>query len=523
MERLAPSPWALTARIRTASAEDSRGRADAQIAWLRDYAGRRVNSLLIDERRCIPPYIALDFGNAGLFGLLIEEEYGGQALRFADIARVLEQLAAIDVGLGTWHLTSVFPGTRALSAWGTPELKAGWLTGLASGRLLGAYGQTEPETGSDFTRITTRARPAPHGWTLSGHKYWVGNGSWASVATILCRLVDEQDAPARLVAFAVPLDVPGVRFGEEHLSLGLRGMVQSGLTFDTVALDRSLLLGEGEGIQVAVDSMAMTRFALAAAALGATRRVLQLALRFSTRRTLAGRRLCERTVTREALGEMCAYTAIGESLVYGLAEQLDQGRPVALESVTAAKVMTSEWLGQAADRLLQLLGGRGYDEANPAARLYRDVRVYRIFEGATEALLDFLGTRALTQPERIAALIADEQVAARLAEALAAGPATDHDRQRALAGPALAWAFAVAAVRARPPSGPHAAAVAEARFAQALRDVRSGGGPRTVAVMPPEELTSTVAAYSDRIGDLEQSLPGERTVLDPLLGVVPRA
>ncbi|MFI5867574.1 acyl-CoA dehydrogenase family protein [Streptomyces sp. NPDC051546] len=485
--------------------------------------------MLADERRCIPPHIALDFGNQGLFGLLIEERYGGLALRMTDVARVLEQLAAIDLGLATWHLTSLFPGTRALSVGAGEEFAAEWLPRLAEGRVLGAYAQTEPNAGSDFTGISTLARPTRDGgWRLSGDKVWIGNGSWAGVVTVIAHLADAKGAPVDIAAFGIPMSSTGARAGAEHLSMGLRGMVQSHLHFDDVAVGPHQLLDGGQGMRVALDSMTMGRFALAAASLGAMKRCLQLAHRFGSRRVISGRRLCDRAATLEALGEVAAHVQIGEAVVYGLADILDTGGAIELEQVVAAKVMMTEWLGHAADRLLQLLGGRGFDEANAASRLYRDVRVYRIFEGATEALVDFLGARATMHPARIDRQLRSAgapDVADRLRDAVAElgrrnvtqhGPDIDQDWRNAVAGTALMWAFAVTALRTRNDRDTHAAVIAEHRFEQALSEVRSGG-PREIAVASPAELAMIVDGCTSRIGDIEETLPGPSTQLDPLL------
>lgn len=117
-------------RYQSLDAEASRTRADELCAWLREYGGRRINSRLIDERRCVPPHIALDFGNQGLFGMHVEERWGGSGLRCRDFARVLEQAAAIDLGLGTWLLTSMFPGVRPIAAFARDDLKEAVLADL---------------------------------------------------------------------------------------------------------------------------------------------------------------------------------------------------------------------------------------------------------------------------------------------------------------------------------------------------------------------------------------------------------
>ncbi|MFJ8792203.1 acyl-CoA dehydrogenase family protein [Streptomyces sp. NPDC102462] len=518
----APS-WGLARHTRTADPEVSSRRARDQIAWLRDYGSRRVNSFLIDERRCIPPHIVQDFGINGLFGPLIEEEYAGTALRFRDMFRVFEQLMAIDTGLGTWMTTSLFPGTRSLSVWATDEVKQEWLPLLATGRTLAAYAQTEPGAGSDFSQLSTTARPGPGGggWLLNGDKHWIGNGTWAGISTVLARTQTRHTARSSLIALAVPTADRGVFPGEEHASFGQRGMVQSRMRFTDVEVPDRHVLADGDGRGVAMDSMCASRLALSAFALGALKRIAQLSLRFAGRRTTSGMTLKDRAVTRGWLADTVARTDILEALVYDLADRLDAGQTVGLEPLIAAKVLGGEWAVQAADRLMQLLGGRGYDEANTAARMYRDLRVYRIFEGPTEALCDFLGRRALRQTGQVTAMLRDHsgaQLTRRFEDALANRPTGRDgapDAAHAGVATALMWTLAAGALRHRTPDLPHARHVAELGLRRALDAVRTGDG--LPATAPDDVLEQAVDRYAEDIGDVVQELPGMRTDPDPLL------
>ncbi|NUT29785.1 MAG: acyl-CoA dehydrogenase family protein, partial [Streptomyces sp.] len=505
--------------------------------------------------------VALDFGTAGLFGPLIEERYGGTALRLRDLFRVLEQLMAVDAGLATWVGSSVLLGTRAVSAWGGDLLRDRWLPPLAEGRVLGAYAQTEPGAGSDFSGITTRAhRTADGGFRLTGTKHWIGNGTWAGVVTVVARTSGGSGSgsgsgagagarrrgagrvpggigaapsasapPSAVTALAVPTTSAGVCPGAEHLTLGLRGMVQSRLRFDDVAVAADAELGDGRGRAVAFDSMGLTRLAVAACAVGAMKRCVQLFHRYATRRAMSGVPLADRAATRAALATMIARTDTADALVYGLADRLDEGQNIALEPVVAAKVLASEWAVDSADALVQLLGGRGYDEANLAGRLHRDVRVYRIFEGATEALADFLGRRALARPAALHRLLATEcgpDVAARVAAALArlrergadtedAGVTGDTgdrpgDVHNAPVARAVMWALASAAAQRAPA---HAARYAAQGLDTALAAL---DGPRP-RLLTATEVEATLARYERRIADPDFALPGADLDLDPLL------
>ncbi len=522
------------------SDEESRARADALIAWLRDYAERRINSRLIDERRCIPPYIVLDFGNQGLLGMQVEERYGGLALHNRDIARVLEQLSAIDLGLGGWLTTCIFPGVRPIATFATDEVKRELLPLLARGRMLGAYAQTEARAGSDFTQLAATAVPEAGGrFRLSGDKVWIGNGSWAGVVTVMAQVCDPRGTPLDLAAFAVRTDQAGVTPGEELLSMGMRGMVQSKLGLRDVVVEPSQLLGEpGEGLMVGVDSMMFTRFALGACAVGAMKRCLQLIHRFAARRSISSGKLIDSPVTLALAGELVAKTAASEALLHVIAELLDRGGTAPLEALVAIKLVSSEFLWDAADRLIQILGSRGYDEANLAPQLLRDARVFRIFEGPSEALAEFLGSRALLEGSPgVYGFLRDELASPELADQVAscmeelrrsapgalaeAAPGAAHAWRCARAGDVVAWAFlagSLARRARRAPGARHERAQGWTRlaFTDAVKRALEGDLAQA-ALGPADELAGWIRSYDDAIGVVEQTLAGECRDLDPLL------
>ncbi|WP_437308059.1 acyl-CoA dehydrogenase family protein [Sorangium sp. So ce388] len=510
--------------------------ADDLIAWLRSYAERRVNSRLIDERRCIPPYVVLDFANHGLLGVQVERKYGGLGLSNRDIARILEQVAAIDLGLGAWLTTSIFPGIRPIATFASEPLKNDILPQLARGRILGAYAQTEVGAGSDFTKISAKAVPtAGGGWKISGDKVWIGNGSWSGVMTVMAKVCNSEGDPADMAAFAVRTEQPGVVMGEELLSMGMRGMVQSKIHLRDVHVERSQLLGNlDDGVLVGVDSMMLTRFALGACAVGSMKRCLQLMNRFATRRSIGAGRLSDNPIYCTYLGELVAKTAAADALLYTVADLLDSDSAVPLEAFVACKMVSSEFLWEAADRLVQVLGSRGYDEANLAPQILRDARVFRIFEGTTEVLADFLGSRGLVEessgvygflrnelasPEvadKVASCLSELRVAALSPRAPTTG-SVSHSWRCALAGDVVAWAFLVASLNRRP-SGTQPHIIEWARVAL---DAAIGRAltrrPDESALSSPSELSAAISRYDGEIGVVEQSLAGECREFDPLL------
>jgi len=521
----------VTSRYQPLAADASGRRADASIEWLRSYGERRINSRLMDERRSIPPYLVLDMGNAGLFGVQVEERFGGLALRSRDIARVLAQAAAIDLGLGTFLLTSLFPGVRPVAAFGSEALRDELLRDLATGRALAGYAQTEPGAGTHFAALSARAVADGAGWRLSGEKVWIGNSSWARVLTVMANVVDERGRKRGLTAFAVRTDRPGVAIGREILSMGMRGMVQGEVGFHDVAVGPDDVVGEPErGLEVGVDSMSWSRFAIAATCVGAMKRCAQLLHRFAGRRAIATGRLLDHPAARRALGEITAAVAACESLLLFAADRLDAGEGVEPELFAACKSSASELLWKAADQLVQLLGSRGYDEANAAAQLLRDARVTRIFEGATEPLRAFLGAEALSPTSGLTRCIAERLDAGPIAQEMEAslvrlrgrelplGAASGRTLQRAfeagLAGEVAEWALLAAAAQR---SGcAHAVDWSRARLREAMARA-SGEADLGAPLLATSEAQKAIDAYAAEIGDVEQQLPGERAEGDLLL------
>src|SRR5271166_1404299 len=168
----------------------SRSRADALIGWLRQYSEERIDSRLFDERRCVPPFVILDFGNRGILGMQIPEEFGGLALRTRDFLRVLEQLSAIDLSLASLVFIHNANGIRPIVGYGTPAMREELLPVLARGRELSAFALTEPVAGSNLPGIATVAVPEGEGgWRLRGVKRWNGSG-WAGIVSVFARQLD---------------------------------------------------------------------------------------------------------------------------------------------------------------------------------------------------------------------------------------------------------------------------------------------------------------------------------------------
>ena len=377
------------------AAELSRCRADRLIGWLREYASDRINSRLIDERRSIPPYIILDFGNRGLLGMQVPEASGGMGLRHVDHLRVLEQFGAIDLTLALVVFNHGVNGIRPIEGYATPPVRQEWLPRLASGREMAAFALSEPAAGVNVGGIATEAkRDGSGGWRIRGWKRW-NSSSWAGVISVFAREIDQRGRPGGLTGFVVRQGSPGLRIGPEALTMGMRGSVQNSLFLDDVAVGALDVLGQpGRGMEVAEDALTIGRLCIGAVCLGGLKRCAsswpdtrrgELLLPAGCWKT----RSCSRPLASSPRGS----TSL-EALKDQVARRLDAGLSVPPEVPMAAKVFGSDSLNAAAGQLMQFLGGRGYMENNLAAQILRDARLYSVGEGPNEALTTQLGRKA---------------------------------------------------------------------------------------------------------------------------------
>jgi alkylation response protein AidB-like acyl-CoA dehydrogenase/acyl carrier protein len=501
------------------------------IAWLRDYAGERLNSRMMDERRSVAPHVVLDLGNHGVLGLQVPREYGGLGLGYVDSLRVIEQIGAIDQTLAAMTIVHNSLGIAPILGHGPAALKADLLPRLASGRELVAFAITEPSAGSNPQAIRSTAVPdGRDAWRLHGQKSWSGTAGWSSVINVIAQNIDETGQPNGLSAFAVPRGSRGLRIGPEALTLGMRAMVQNTVYLDDVRVTAAQCLGTiGGGMTVAQDAMMQGRLAIGAACVGGIKRCLQLLLRYAERRSVSTGRLADNPLLLERAGALTGAVTAIEALIGHAARRLDQGLHVPGDVLIVCKTAGSEWLWQAADDLVQFLGGRGYIETNVAAQLLRDARVTRILEGPTEALTMFLGSRAVNDSGPLHRFVADvlgaSAVSARLAEVVGelsavaaahvdAGSGVDARRHvYALAGQVTTDALLLAAMPADATAANRA--WAEQRLAASSADAvtRARGGVRLTAAA----LADAVGSFTASIGDVEQTLPGEDHDLDAML------
>ncbi len=522
-------------------AQESNLKADRVIQWLRQYAAKRINSHLIDERRCIPPYIVLDFGNKGLLGLQVETKYGGLALNHQDTMRVLEQLGAIDLSLSLFVGNHNLLGVRPFMKYAPHKLKEELLPKIATGREIIAFALTEPSAGSNPRALLSKAIYKEAGkWSLEGQKIWSGSAAWASAINVFVQQQDEKGELIGISGFVVPQDAIGLENGAESLTMGMRGMVQNGIILKGVEVSQEQLLGElGKGMEIAQQMMMYTRLGLAAICIGAMKRCSQLMLRYASRRQVSSGRLLDNPVTLIRLNHLKAAITALESLVYGVAKLLDQGCKIPEEIYTACKTSAPELLWKTADNLVQLFGGRGYIETNLAPQILRDARVIRIFEGPTESLNMFLGSRIFHQGDELYEFLVTQWKEVKIAEKLKLEIQNIKDKLSKFSlfrehktnlrwfyvciGELVTWGILLAAVKAEQKTSPsssldYAEEWLRAQWQQKADSILTETSALT-KVSEADVITTEINNYVNSIGEIEQTLAGEDRQLDPLISL----
>lgn len=507
----------LNLKYESVDADDSSETVDAINQRLRTFFSKRVNSRWIDERRCVPPYVVTTLAKQNIFGFHVPEENGGLGLKAVDWVRLIAQLGGLDATIS--QLAAIHGlGTRPYVAHGSEKQKSSILPGLAKGEILSCFAQTEDGAGTNFLAMETVAIKSDDGWVINGDKVWIGNAGWSDMITLVAhgRTVEGEDLG--LTVFAVPTDAEGVSLGDELNTMGLRGVVQNRIYFEDLRLGSEAVIGEvGDGLSVAVDAMSFTRLVIAAQQIGLMKKAVQVMWKYASERSIATGRLLDNAIGLNFISESVARIDTMEVLLLHCAGLLDEGGVVAPELSSLCKILSTEFAGYVTDKAVQLLGGRGYDENSGIPQLVRDTRVTRIFEGPTEALLSFVGSRASpdTLAQQYEAMCGDkefsrqlcDEIEDKIAEIKADSvelPMTDeqktqwlHYRKGLLAG----WGALSAAYASVEQGDEDISAWLESGGADAPKFV-SGD-----CFLSNNYLNAALERYRKDIGDVEQSLP----------------
>jgi acyl-CoA dehydrogenase family protein 9 len=369
---------------------DEQRHVDNLIGDAREFLDSNYDATMVEQQRWVGDDIVRGLGERGLLGLYVAPEYGGQGLSQTGYCRVMEEFGGYDASLSVVMGVHQSIGMKPIHLFGSDEQKARFLPDLAAGHTLAGFALTEPGAGSDMRGITTRAeRQADGSYVLNGEKRWIGNGG----KDVVCVFARSDHGP---VALIVEKGMPGFDAPDRYDTLGLRGNDLRRLTFRDVRVPKDNVLGEpGDGLRIAMHTLNNGRMSMGTGVVGATKRLIELAINHTTAREQFGRPLAEFELVEDKISWMMSYLYGFESMAYLTTGLVDAG--VADYSVESAmaKIAGSEFHWYAVNRVFQLLGGRAYMADSPAAKALRDSRVFTVFEGANDVLRAFVALAGL--------------------------------------------------------------------------------------------------------------------------------
>jgi len=354
-------------------------------ALARDFAEREVAPVIhhFDETHEFPHEIMARLAGTGLLGALVPEEYGGAGLDYVSYALAVEELNRVDasVGITMWAHNSLC--TNHIALFGSPEQRDRYLPHLARGEWLGAWGLTEPGSGSDAAAMKTTAARDGDGYVLDGTKAFITNAGVAAVAVVMA-VTDASRRQRGISAFVVDRGTPGFSAGRPYRKLGLHASNTAELVLDHVRVPARQLLGEVDmGFINTMQVLEGGRIAMAAMAVGIAQGALDQALAYMKQRSAFGRTLAEFNGLQGMIAEIGTEVEAARLLTLRAAALKDAGRPATV-AASMAKVFASEVAMKAATKSLQIHGGAGYITEFPIERLFRDAKLTEIGEGTSE-------------------------------------------------------------------------------------------------------------------------------------------
>lgn len=375
--------------------------------WLRRLEEVVENELIPGEDRLvdeagIPDDLARPLKQLGLFGMTIPERYGGLALGMEQ-----QCLATIAVTRASSVYRARFSTTVGLSAQaillnGTEEQCATYLPRLAKGEWTSAFALTEENAGSDATNVETTARREGNGWRLDGRKRYITNANFADLLVVMARTDPAQAGADGISAFLVEKGTAGLRVGAVDRKMGQTGAPTAEVLFEDCRVPASALLGgvEGQGFKNAMGGINTARLHVASTCVGQAERLTREALAYAMERRTFGKAIVEHQSVANLLADCRAETFAARAMVMDVARRFRHPPDLDLAAdIAAAKYFASEMVCRVADRAVQVLGGAGYLESSPIARLYRDVRLFRLFEG-TSQIQQMIIARAMVRGAR---------------------------------------------------------------------------------------------------------------------------
>ncbi len=359
---------------------------DQLIDTVRRFVTERLRPLeaQVSETDTMPADVIEEMKALGLFGLSIPEEYGGMDLNMEEECLVAVELGRTSPAFRSAFGTNVGIGAQGLVMFGTPEQKQKYLPGIASGDIITSFALTEPEAGSDSANVQVRAVLDGDHYVLNGSKRYITNANKAHLFTVMCRTDASKPGAGGVTALLVERDLAGLSVGKPEKKMGQQGAHICDVNFDNVRVPVANRLGrEGEGFKVAMQVLDRGRLHISAVCIGVAERLIADSVAYAGERKQFGQAIAQFQLIQGMIADCKTEALAAKALTFETARKRDAGQSVTLEAA-ASKYFASEMVGRVADKAVQIFGGAGYIADYGIERFYRDVRIFRIYEGTSQ-------------------------------------------------------------------------------------------------------------------------------------------
>ncbi len=338
----------------------------------------------VSEEDRVPDSIIAEMRELGLFGISIPVEYGGLGLTMEEEVLVAIELGHTSPAFRSVIGTNVGIGSQGVVMFGTEAQKREWLPKLASGEVVASFALTEPNAGSDAAAVRVSAIRDGDDYVVNGTKRFITNANRAGMFTLMARSDPSRKGATGISAFIVPACTPGVSVGKPEKKMGQQGAHICDVIFENARVPASLRLGEeGQGFKVAMQVLDRGRLHISGVCVGVAERLIQECVAYAREREQFGQKIGEFQLIQAMLADSKTETYAARCMLIDAAKKRDSGQSVTMEAA-CTKYFASEMVGRVADRAVQIFGGAGYVADYGIERFYRDVRIFRIYEGTSQ-------------------------------------------------------------------------------------------------------------------------------------------
>lgn len=352
---------------------------------VRKFAEKEIRPQVMawDEAKTFPMAVMKQLGEMGMMGIIFPEQYGGAGMGYLEYAVIVEELSRVDGSVGISVAAHNSLCSNHIYAMGTEAQKQKYLVPLASGKVIGAWGLTEPEAGSDAGALRTVARKEGSHWVLNGTKNFITHATVGEIAVVMARTRPGHGTDG-ISAFILEKGMNGFRAGKQENKLGLRASDTSELIMEDVKVPEENLLGEeGVGFKQAMKTLDGGRISIGALGLGMAQGAFEVSVKYAKARHTFGKPISEHQGIQFKLADMQVQIEAARLLIHKAANLKDQGLPYG-KAASMAKLYSSEIACRVADEAIQIHGGYGYIKDYPVEKFYRDVKLCTIGEGTSE-------------------------------------------------------------------------------------------------------------------------------------------